>query len=295
MASKHRGFNRRTTYRFPVTEPWLTELVVGDRWHTVQVLDESTGGLGVSSSEPLELKQGDLAKLRTRDGWFEVRAVRVEVADGVTLLGLQRLDEISMTIDPGPSVFRRLLGPLLHSMQVGQMIPLVLGILLAAAVVAVPVLLRNWDGGLRPDVRFPEGLPRAKGAASGFPGQLGRQTAKAINLTGDLMADGGKLLVETLDVRHLLDSRTIRRLAISPEQERNIRALVASLEGAGSPIDAGHRSAVPLVDGLREILTERQQLLLHIKPSPKDLPNAEEAGSKPAEGRRELNALRAGH
>jgi hypothetical protein len=69
-------------------------LKFGRRSLTVRMVDSSAGGFAVASPEALNVKRGDVLRLRTSAGWHEVRIVRLESFSDGMLIGLERLREI---------------------------------------------------------------------------------------------------------------------------------------------------------------------------------------------------------
>ena len=74
---------------------------------------------------------------------------------------------------------------------------------------------------------------------------------------GQLAVSGRPAAVRTLDLLGLLDPETIRRLALSPDQEQKIRTR-RTLNDTGLALDPNAPLAAPLVDKLRQILTNQQ-------------------------------------
>ena len=297
MASEQHGSNRRSTYRFRSAEPSLADLVVAGLTYPVQINDESAGGLRVSSPGPLEISQGGLAELRTEAGWFEVRVVHVDRTSDATVLGLKRVCDRPMPGDSGPGVIRRLLAFLIPSIDVAQVATLVLGALLAVALVAIPVLLRNWHGGWDEPSRPRDPLPMAEQPAPRVraapdPPRPGADASQPV-----VAPSAGQPWLRTSDLLDLLDPETIRRLALSPHQEQQILALVQTLDDTDPFLDLDAPLADGLIDNLCEILTDRQQSQLQT-PTPykePDTPHTVGAGTRPSKDSPAPNASQPVH
>jgi len=70
---------RRESVRLPI--PWdqsIAFLRKGRVQYSVQLIDTSRGGFAITCPERLTVNQGDLLRLRTSDGWFEVRVVNIK-------------------------------------------------------------------------------------------------------------------------------------------------------------------------------------------------------------------------
>ncbi|MEN6450547.1 MAG: hypothetical protein ABFC96_08660 [Thermoguttaceae bacterium] len=271
MASEPSGSNRRRSYRFPSAEPSFGDLLIAGRVCPVQITDESAGGLGVCCLGPVEVSQGATAELRTAAPSFEVRVVRVCVDDatGSVSLGLERICELAPPGGRGEDALRRLLAYLKPSFDIAQAVPLVLGLLAAVIIVAMPVLLRNWRGEGTLEELLPPGLTTTSSEpASGVPALPIRPSPSqtptssppavaAAASTHPAPAPSARPFC-IADLRGLLVPETARRLALSPEQEEMIRAIVRSLSEKQSARRPDSTLIGPLAEELREVLTPRQ-------------------------------------
>ncbi|MCE5267770.1 MAG: hypothetical protein LLG00_07780 [Planctomycetaceae bacterium] len=270
--SEEHSSDRRGSYRFPAADALLARLVVGEKSCDVQITDESAGGFGVRTCEPLEVNQGDVVQLRTDSGWFELRVARVEQPDGEVALGLERIRELPMVADSGPNVFRQVLAILAPSIDIAQLVSIVLGLMLAVAIVGVPVLLNTmprqgarhaqpWIG--QPTLKQP--VPEARPFTQPTPSTSNRSRPW-------VAPPMDKWQLRLVDLQALTDWRTVRDLSISPQQQREIVVLLKSLS-AGEPSEsADAASTEPLINSVRRILTADQLRRLQVRVSEKAPP-----------------------
>jgi hypothetical protein len=91
---------RRDALRIPIPSDEADTLMrAGVRQFKVHLLDMSRQGFAVTCPESLRVEKGEILRLRTTEGWYDVRVVRIEpIEEGRfpfeydCFLGLERLE-----------------------------------------------------------------------------------------------------------------------------------------------------------------------------------------------------------
>ena len=152
MGQKGKGFDQRKSYRCPVAESQQTaELRVRRRRYAVRLYNESSGGFAALADRDPRVVAGDVVRLFTAAGGFEVRVAHVsriepaarggQDAPPVFRIGLERLRDLAFSPDdqaaPGSllvSLGRRMLRPSGTLVVVGLTM-LIVGVMMGAMTV----------------------------------------------------------------------------------------------------------------------------------------------------------------
>jgi len=92
---------RREFSRIPIpADQAATVLYAGRRPSVVQLVDASPYGFAITCPVTLKAKCGALLRIRTTEGWHEVRVVRVEANGDSQRLGLERVRYLGEQLQP---------------------------------------------------------------------------------------------------------------------------------------------------------------------------------------------------
>ena len=246
MSKNKSARDQRGSFRCTVADAHQTcQLKVGSQVLSATLQDESAGGFSVLVDRPPRLNIGQTAELQTSAGRFEVSVVHVirvlppdDIPPAVLAkrgpwfrLGLRRLSETGLPKPPRISLFAESL-----YVHLGQWCPsggmfAMLGLLLAIAIVSVPLTLMgmNWHAGRGTPLNFNLGTWGGNGASA-----TATESGHAAEFQQALKSAAGR----TPDVALLVKSHAVRELQLSVAQQEQLRRLTEATSQALRDLDA---------------------------------------------------------
>jgi hypothetical protein len=246
MSKNKSARDHRRSFRCTVADAHQTcQLKVGSRVLSATLQDESAGGFSVLVDRPTGLKVNQTAELQTSAGRFEVSVVHViqvlppdDIPPAVLAkrgpwfrLGLRRMSETGLPQPPRISLFAESL-----YVHLGQWCPsggilAVIGLLLAMAVVSVPLTLMgtNWHAGRGTPLNFNLGT---------WGGNVASPTATESGRAAEFQQALKSAVGRTPDVALLVKPHAVRELQLSVGQQDQLRQLIEATSQALRDLDA---------------------------------------------------------